>query len=34
VATDLQRETAETVAGQVPGVVRVVNTIALTFGGR
>jgi osmotically-inducible protein OsmY len=34
VATDLQRETAVTVAGQVPGVVRVVNTIALTFGGR
>ncbi len=34
VATDLQRETAETVAEQVPGVVRVVNSIALTFGGR
>ena len=34
VATDLQRETAESAAGQVPGVVRVVNTIALTFGGR
>ena len=34
VATDLQRQTAETVAGQVPGVVRVVNSIALTFGGR
>jgi len=34
VATDLQRETAENVAGQVPGVVRVVNSIALTYGGR
>ncbi|HEY1873006.1 MAG TPA: BON domain-containing protein [Steroidobacteraceae bacterium] len=34
VATDLQRQTAESVAGEVPGVVRVVNSIALTFGGR
>jgi osmotically-inducible protein OsmY len=34
VATDLQRETAETAAGQVPGVVRVVNSVALTYGGR
>ena len=34
VATDLQRSTAETAAQQVPGVVRVVNSIALTFGGR
>ena len=33
VATDLQRETAETVASQVPGVVRVINSIALTYGG-
>jgi osmotically-inducible protein OsmY len=34
VATDLQRQSAETVAGQVPGVARVVNSIALTYGGR
>ena len=34
VATDLQRDTAESVAGHVPGVVRVVNSIALTYGGR
>jgi len=34
VATDPQRETAENVAGQVAGVVRVVNSIALTYGGR
>jgi len=34
VATDLQRDTAESVAGKVPGVVRVVNSIALSFGGR
>jgi BON domain-containing protein len=34
VATDLQRTTAETVVAKVPGVVRVVNSIALTFGGR
>lgn len=34
VATDLQRQTAETAAGQVPGVVRVVNSVALTYGGR
>jgi len=34
VATDLQRETAETVAGQVAGVERVVNSIALNPGGR
>ena len=34
VATDPQRQTAEGLAGQVPGVVRVVNSIALTYGGR
>jgi osmotically-inducible protein OsmY len=34
VATDLQRETAESAAGQAAGVVRVVNSIALTYGGR
>jgi osmotically-inducible protein OsmY len=34
VATDLQRETAETVAGGVPGVTNVVNSIALSYGGR
>jgi osmotically-inducible protein OsmY len=34
VATDLQRETAANLAGQVAGVARVVNSIALTFGGR
>ena len=34
VATDLQRETAESVAGQVPGVVNVVNSIALSYSGR
>jgi len=34
VATDLQRATAESVAEKVPGVVQVVNSIALTFGGR
>jgi len=34
VATDLQRETAETVAGQVPGIVNVVNSIALSYSGR
>jgi osmotically-inducible protein OsmY len=34
VATDLQRETAESLAGQVGGVERVVNSIALTFEGR
>ena len=34
VATDLQRQTAETVAGQVPGVANVVNSIALTYGGK
>jgi osmotically-inducible protein OsmY len=34
VATDLQRATAESVAAKVPGVVQVVNSIALTFGGR
>jgi osmotically-inducible protein OsmY len=34
VATDLQKETAENVAAQVPGVARVVNSIALTYGGR
>jgi len=34
VATDLQRETAETVAGQVAGVQQVVNSIALSYSGR
>jgi osmotically-inducible protein OsmY len=34
VATDLQRETAETIAGHVPGVVNVVNSIALSYSGR
>jgi len=34
VATDLQRETAESVAHEASGVSRVVNTIALTYAGR
>src|ERR1700741_1981301 len=34
VATDLQRDTAESVATQVPGVLNVVNSISLTYGGR
>jgi osmotically-inducible protein OsmY len=34
VATDLQRQTAETVAGAVPGVASVVNSISLSYGGR
>ena len=34
VATDLQRDTAETLAGHVPGVVNVVNSIALSYSGR
>ena len=34
VVTDLQRETAESVAASVPGVVQVVNSIALSFGAR
>jgi osmotically-inducible protein OsmY len=34
VVTDLQRETAESVAGQVAGVQQVVNSIALSYGGR
>ncbi len=34
VATDLQRETAESIAGRVPGVVNVVNSIALSYSGR
>ena len=34
VATDLQRQTAESVARQVPGVGQIVNSIALTFEGR
>ena len=34
VATDPQRHTAESVARQVPGVAQVVNSIALTYGGR
>ena len=34
VATDLQRSSAESLAENIPGVVSVVNSIALTFGGR
>ena len=34
VATDPQRDTAESVASHVPGVVRVVNSIALSYSGR
>jgi osmotically-inducible protein OsmY len=34
VATDLQRQTAESVAREVPGVVQIVNSIALSFEGR
>jgi osmotically-inducible protein OsmY len=34
VATDLQRESVESIAGQVPGVVNVVNSIALSYSGR
>lgn len=34
VATDLQRQTAESVAREVPGVGKVVNSIAISFEGR
>jgi BON domain len=34
VATDLQRDTAETVARQTPGVPRVVDMISLEYNGR
>jgi osmotically-inducible protein OsmY len=34
VATDLQRQTAESVAREVPGVGEVVNSIAISFEGR
>jgi osmotically-inducible protein OsmY len=34
VTTDLQREAAESVAGQVPGVLNVVNNISLSYSGR
>ena len=34
VATDLQRDTAESAAHEATGVSRVVNTIALTYSGR
>jgi osmotically-inducible protein OsmY len=34
VATDLQRQAAESIAEQVPGVVNVVNSIALSYTGR
>jgi osmotically-inducible protein OsmY len=34
VATDLQRDTAETVARATPGVPRVVDTISLEYNGR
>ena len=33
VTTELQRETAENVARQVPGVVQIVNSIALSYSG-
>ena len=34
VATDLQRDTAESAAHEASGVSRVINTIALSYGGR
>jgi osmotically-inducible protein OsmY len=34
VATDLQRQSAESIARQVPGVGEVVNSIAISFEGR
>ena len=34
VATDLQRDAAETIAHEATGVSRIVNTIALTYAGR
>jgi osmotically-inducible protein OsmY len=34
VATDLQRDTAESAAHEASGVSRIVNTIALTYAGR
>jgi osmotically-inducible protein OsmY len=34
VATDLQRDSAEAVAHEASGGSRIVNTIALTYGGR
>jgi len=34
VATDLQRQTAESIVEQVPGVTNVVNSIALSYSGR
>jgi osmotically-inducible protein OsmY len=34
VATDLQRDTAESAAHEATGVGRVINTIALTYAGR
>ncbi len=34
VNTDLQRDTAEAVAGAVPGVDRIVNNISLSYSGR
>ena len=34
VATDLQRDAAESIAGQVPGVVNVVNNLSLSYSGR
>jgi osmotically-inducible protein OsmY len=34
VATDLQRESAEAVTHEAPGVSRVINTIALSYSGR
>jgi osmotically-inducible protein OsmY len=34
VATDVQRETAESAARATPGVTKVVNSIALTYQGR
>src|SRR6516225_8791827 len=34
VTTDLQRDTAESIAGQVPSVVNVVNNLSLSYSGR
>jgi osmotically-inducible protein OsmY len=34
VATDFQRDSAESLARGVPGVTKVINNIALSFGGR
>jgi osmotically-inducible protein OsmY len=34
VTTDLQRDTAESIARQVPGVVQVINSVSLGYSGR